>query len=143
MYVANSTRAWGVNVDTHFRDTFFTSPIWPSSNFLWAQFMYYIIFYSFKHDPNPCNILEKLRKCGLESESVSFETFASAQHACYQVGIGYWQHHKLMEEVLYPKFPPQKSFQPMNLSHIISQIMHEASRLFYPIKSKSDHNLFD
>ena len=28
--------------------------------------MYYIIFYSFKQDPSPCNILEKLRECGLE-----------------------------------------------------------------------------
>ena len=27
--------------------------------------MYYIIFYSFKHDPSPCNLWEKLRKCGL------------------------------------------------------------------------------
>lgn len=29
--------------------------------------MYYILFYSFKYDPNPCNILEKLRECVLES----------------------------------------------------------------------------
>ena len=44
----------GTNVDTHFRNTFRTSPIQTSPTFLWAQFMYYIIFYSFKHDPNPC-----------------------------------------------------------------------------------------
>lgn len=28
--------------------------------------MYYISLYSFKHDPNPCDILEKLKKCDLE-----------------------------------------------------------------------------
>ena len=28
--------------------------------------MYYIIFYSFKHGPSPCDLLGKLRKCGLE-----------------------------------------------------------------------------
>ena len=42
-------------VNTHFRDTFSTSSI-----------HYYIIFYSFMHDPSPCNILGKLRDCGLE-----------------------------------------------------------------------------
>ena len=34
-----------------------------------AQFMYCNIFYSFKYGPNPCNILEKLRECSLESMS--------------------------------------------------------------------------
>ena len=29
----------------------------------------YIIFYSFKHDPSPCYILEKLRKYGFEGIS--------------------------------------------------------------------------
>ena len=28
--------------------------------------MYYMLFYSFKHDPSPYNLLGKLRKCGLE-----------------------------------------------------------------------------
>jgi len=28
--------------------------------------MYYILFYSFKHDPSLCNLLGKLEKCGLE-----------------------------------------------------------------------------
>ena len=28
------------DVDIHFRDTFSTSPIQPSSTFLWAQFIY-------------------------------------------------------------------------------------------------------
>ena len=54
------------DVDTHFRDTFSTSPIQPSSTFLWAQFMYYILFYSFKHGPSPCDLWGKLRKCGLK-----------------------------------------------------------------------------
>ena len=31
--------------------------------------MHYIILYSFKHDPSPCNILGKLRECGLEGMS--------------------------------------------------------------------------
>ena len=43
---------------------FFTSP-----TFLWVQFMYYIIFYSFKHDPNSCNLWKILRMCGLEGMS--------------------------------------------------------------------------
>ena len=59
-------RARGANVDTRFRDTFRTSPIQISPTSLWAQFIYYIIFYSFKHGLSPCNLLGKLRKCGLE-----------------------------------------------------------------------------
>ena len=53
-------------VDTHFRDTFCTSLIQPCSTSFWAQLMSYIIFYSFKHDPSLCNLLEKLEKCDLE-----------------------------------------------------------------------------
>ena len=34
-------------VDTHFCDTFFTSPIRPSLTSLWSQFMYYILFLFF------------------------------------------------------------------------------------------------
>ena len=56
-------------VDTHFRDTFRTSPIQLSSTSLWAQFMYYILFYSFKHGPSPCDLWRKLRKCDLEGMS--------------------------------------------------------------------------
>ena len=52
---------------TYFCDTFCTSPIQPSPTSLWAQFKYYIIFYSFKHGPSPCDLWGKLRKCGLES----------------------------------------------------------------------------
>ena len=55
-----------IGVDTHFRDTYFTSPIQLSLTSLWARFMYYIIFYSFKYGPSPCDLWGKLRKCGLE-----------------------------------------------------------------------------
>ena len=37
-----------------------------TTHFIQAQFMYYILFYSFKHDPSLCELWEKLRKCGLE-----------------------------------------------------------------------------
>ena len=50
------------SVDTHFRNTFRTSLIQTSPTSLWAQFMYYIIFYSFKHG-RPCNLWGN---CGLE-----------------------------------------------------------------------------
>ena len=61
------TRSYGLeSIDTHFRDTFYISSIQPRPTSLWAQFIYCIIFYSFKHDPSPCDILGKLRKCGLE-----------------------------------------------------------------------------
>ena len=46
----------GANVDTYFCNTFHTSLIQTSPTSLWAQFMYYIIFYSFKHDSSPCNL---------------------------------------------------------------------------------------
>ena len=46
----------GPNVDTHFCDTFHTSLIQLSTTSLWAQFMYYILFYSFKHNPSLCNL---------------------------------------------------------------------------------------
>ena len=54
------------SVDTHFCDTFSMSPIQPSSTSLWAQFMYYILFDSFKHDLSLCDLWGKFRKCGLE-----------------------------------------------------------------------------
>ena len=53
-------------VNIHFRDTFFISPTQSIPTSLWAQFMYHIIFYSFKHGSSPCNSLGKLRKCDLE-----------------------------------------------------------------------------
>ena len=58
-HASSATCARGVNVDTHFRDTFF----------LQAQFMYYVLFYSFKYGPSPCDLWWKLRKCGLEGMS--------------------------------------------------------------------------
>ena len=39
---------------------------------MWAQFIYCIIFYSFKHGLSPWDILGKLRKCGLEGMSQFF-----------------------------------------------------------------------
>jgi len=53
-------------VDIHFHDTFCTNLIQPSFTSFWAQFMYYILFYSFKYGPSPCNLWGKLSKCGLE-----------------------------------------------------------------------------
>ena len=41
---ASVMRAQGANVDTHFHDTFRTSPIQPSSTSLWIRFIYYILF---------------------------------------------------------------------------------------------------
>ena len=55
-------RVWLLSVDTHFRDIFSTSPIQPRPTSLWAQFMYYILFYSFKYGPSPFDLLGKLRK---------------------------------------------------------------------------------
>ena len=59
------------SVDTHFRDTFYISSIQPRPTSLLAQFIYCVIFYSFKHGPSPCDILGKLRKCGLEGQLFS------------------------------------------------------------------------
>ena len=58
--------ARGANVDIHFRDIFSMSPIQTSPTSLWAQFMYYIILYFFKHDPSPCDLWRKFRKFGLK-----------------------------------------------------------------------------
>ena len=69
-------------VDTHFCDTFSTSPIQPSPTSLWAQFMYYIIFYSFKHDPSPCDLLGELRKCGLEGMGQFFSDLLHELNPC-------------------------------------------------------------
>ena len=68
------------SVDIHFRDTFSTSLIQPSRTSLWAQFMYYIIFYSFKHDSSPCIILGEIEKVWFRGyESVPLGPFAWTQ----------------------------------------------------------------
>ena len=59
--------AYFISVDTHFRDTFRTSPIQPSSTFLWTRFMYYILFILLSMAQAHVTIWGKLRKCGLES----------------------------------------------------------------------------
>jgi len=42
--------------------------------------MYYILFYSFKHDPSPCDILGEIEKLWFRGyESVSFEPFTWVQ----------------------------------------------------------------
>ena len=69
-------------VDTHFHDTFCISPIQPSSTSLWAQLMYYVIFYSFKHGPSPCDLLGELRTCGLEGMSQLFLNLLHEPNAC-------------------------------------------------------------
>ena len=67
-------------VDIYFHDTFFTSPIQPSSISLWAQFMYCIIFYSFKHGLSPCNLLREIEEVWFRGYgSVPFGPFAWAQ----------------------------------------------------------------
>ena len=53
-------------VDTHFRDTFSTSPIQPSPTSLWVKFMYFILFYSFKHGPSPCDLLGEIEDVWFE-----------------------------------------------------------------------------
>ena len=64
-------------VDTHFRDTFSTN-----LTSLWAKFMYYIIFYSFKHGLSPCDLWEKLKKCGLESMGRFLSNFLHEPSPC-------------------------------------------------------------
>ena len=64
--------ARGPNVDTHFRDTFF----------LQAQFMYYVLFYSFKYGPSPCDLWWKLRKCGLEGMSRFLSKLLHEPNSC-------------------------------------------------------------
>ena len=75
-----SSSAIGVDVNTHFCLTFFTSLIQPSSTSLKTQFMYYIIFYYFKHGPIPCDILGEIDKMWFGGYgSVSFGLFALVQ----------------------------------------------------------------
>ena len=70
-------------VDTHFRDTFSMSPIQPISTSLWAQFVYYIIFYYFKHGPNPCGLFREIEGVWFEGYGlIPFGPFAWAQHKC-------------------------------------------------------------
>ena len=66
LHAASATRARGANVNTRFRDTFSTSPIQPSSTFLWTRFMYYILFIFLSMAQAHVTIWGKLRKCGLE-----------------------------------------------------------------------------
>ena len=64
-------------VDTHFRDTFSTSPIQLSPTSLLAQFKYYIMFYSFKDGPSPCDLLGEIEEVWFgEYGSVPFGLFA-------------------------------------------------------------------
>ena len=49
-------------VDTHFHNTFFTSSIQSSPTALWAQFMYYNLFYSFKYGLSPCDIFGEIEE---------------------------------------------------------------------------------
>jgi len=76
-------------VDIHFCNTFSTNPIQPSLTFLWAQFMYYIIFYFFKHDPNLCSILEEIEEVWFGGYGlVSFGPFAWASPCVLPSGQG-------------------------------------------------------
>ena len=76
-------------VDIHFCNTFSTNLIQPSLTSLWAQFMYHIIFYSFKHDPSPCDILAKIEKVWFRGYgSVSFGPFAWASPCMLPSGQG-------------------------------------------------------
>ena len=98
-------------VDTHFCDIFSTSPIQPSPTSLWAQFMYYIIFYSFKHDPSPYDLWGKLRKCGLKGMSWFLLDFLhELRPSVLLSGQGTLVASQTHGGGLVPKFPPQKSF---------------------------------
>ena len=44
--------------------------------------MYCIIYYSFKHSPIPCDILRKLKKCGLESMGQFLSDFLYEPSPC-------------------------------------------------------------
>ena len=69
-------------VDTHFRNTFRTNPIQTSPTFLWSQFMYYIIFYSFKHDLIPCNLWGNWGSVVWRVWVGSFRTFLHEPNLC-------------------------------------------------------------
>ena len=61
--------------------TFFMSSIQSSPMALRAQFMYYIIFYSFKHGRSPCDIFGEIEEVWFGGyELIPFEPFAWAQH---------------------------------------------------------------
>ena len=51
-YIASISTPY--SVDGHFRDTFLS--------FLLAQFMYFILFHSFKYDPSPCDIFGEIKR---------------------------------------------------------------------------------
>ena len=71
--------------------------------------LYFILL---KHGSGPCNIWEKLRKCGLEGMSWFLLNLLYKPSPCMlQVGKGHWQHLWLMEEVLYLKFSTQRALK--------------------------------
>lgn len=73
-YIASISTLY--SVDGHFRDTFSTSSIQPSLTFLLAQFMYFILFRSFKHDPSPCDIFREIKRVWFgRYGSISFGPF--------------------------------------------------------------------
>ena len=81
--------------------------------FLQAWFMYYIIFYSFKHVLSPCNILGEIEEVWFGGyQLVSFESFGWAQ----PMRVTKWAKDtgstsgSLRKSCMYSKFPPQKSF---------------------------------
>ena len=44
--------------------------------------MYYVLFYSFKHDPSPCDLLGKLGKCGLKGIGQFFSDLLHEPSPC-------------------------------------------------------------
>ena len=78
-------------VDTHFRDTFRTSPIQPSLTSLWTRFMYYILFILLSMAQAHVTYGGNLGNVVWRVWVGSFRTFCmSLAHACYQVGKGHW-----------------------------------------------------
>ena len=74
-YIASISTPY--SVDGHFHDTFFTSPIQPNLTFLLAQFMYFILFHSFKYDPSPCDIFGEIKRVWFGGYGpISFGPFA-------------------------------------------------------------------
>ena len=98
-------------VNTHFCETFFTSLIQWSPTYSCAQFMYYIIFYSFKHGPSPCNLLGKLRNHGLEDIGRFLSNLLHEPSTCVlPSGQGTLIAYQAHGGGLVPKIPPQNSF---------------------------------
>ena len=103
-----------MSVDTHFCNTLFTSPIQPSLTYLWAQFRYCIIFYSFKYDPSPFDILGKLRKCRLKGMGRFPSNFLHEPNPCVLPSEkGILVVPQPYGGGLYLKFPHQKNFHTL------------------------------